>query len=96
MDAAFQIEGVRLAVSRGESTASEFYALRCKIERDGGLSEDDALTLLGMLERATEGAGGEPLGAMDALADDILELSAEQIEACDAKVERDHAAAVER
>lgn len=32
--------------------------------------------------------------AMDALADDILELSAEQIEAYDAKVERDHAAAV--
>jgi len=32
--------------------------------------------------------------AMDALADDILELSAEQIEAYDAKVERDHAEAV--
>lgn len=80
MNAAFQIEGVRLAVSRGESTASEFYALRSKIERDGGLSEEDALTLLGMLERATEGVSGEPLGAKRPNLDKIIEDAVSRVE----------------
>lgn len=48
MNAAFQVEGVRLALERDDDrvVASEFAALRRQVESDGGMTAEDALALI--------------------------------------------------
>ena len=48
MNAAFQVEGVRLALARNDSglLSSEYAALRRQVEADGGMRAEDALTLI--------------------------------------------------